>query len=186
MIAFISWSLVVTGLCIALAICVKAYNDLVRSKVIVRESYSGISTYLQQRNELIGAVSDLLGASIDHDHKLLTRLMEYLRLSRVAANMETQNIAFRGLNNILAQLPVLVHTDPLLSRNTDLLQLKAKLDSLEQDINHSRRHYNGAVRDYNQQVQVFPGNMVAKLFGFREEVFFLEDVLNNERQPATA
>ena len=180
----ISWSLVVALVCVAFAVCIKAYNGLVRRKVIVQESYSGVSTYLQQRNELVSAVNDLLGASISHDHMLLASLRACLQLSRVAADMETQNMASRAMNIILAQLPALVHTDPALSKNNDLLQLKCRLDSLEQDINHSRKYYNGAVRDYNQQVQVFPANMVAKLFGFREEVFFLEDVLNNELQPA--
>ncbi|MCK5578495.1 MAG: LemA family protein [Planctomycetes bacterium] len=40
----------------------------------------------------------------------------------------------------------------------------------------ARRFFNGNVRDYNKQVQMFPSNLVAGLFGFRVEDFFeIED-----------
>ena len=40
----------------------------------------------------------------------------------------------------------------------------------------ARSFFNGNVRDYNKQVQMFPSNLVAGLFGFRVEDFFeIED-----------
>ncbi len=40
----------------------------------------------------------------------------------------------------------------------------------------SRRYYNGAVRNLNVQIQSFPSNIVAQLFGFRlRDYFEIED-----------
>jgi LemA protein len=39
-------------------------------------------------------------------------------------------------------------------------------------ISQARRFYNANVRDLNTRIQVFPSNLIAAIFGFREEEFF--------------
>jgi len=50
--------------------------------------------------------------------------------------------------------------------------LQNTLTQIEQDIQNSRRYYNGAVREYNNKIVVFPNNLVAGMFGFTEEKYF--------------
>jgi LemA protein len=64
---------------------------------------------------------------------------------------------------------------PDLKANENFLRLQSDLAALEEKINQSRRYYNGTVREYNQSRAVFPKNVVAGMFGFQDEVFFLED-----------
>jgi LemA protein len=50
------------------------------------------------------------------------------------------------------------------------------LETLESEIQMSRRYYNGAARDLNIKVESFPSNLVANTFGFRQAEFFeIED-----------
>lgn len=44
------------------------------------------------------------------------------------------------------------------------------LEETEERIAYSRQFYNDAVTIYNNKLQAFPSNLVARVFGFREEV----------------
>lgn len=44
------------------------------------------------------------------------------------------------------------------------------LEETEERIAYSRQFYNDAVTIYNNKLQSFPSNIVARLFGFKEEV----------------
>jgi len=46
------------------------------------------------------------------------------------------------------------------------------LEGTENRITVARRDFNDAVQGYNLQVRRFPGNVLAKLFGFAEDKFF--------------
>ena len=43
---------------------------------------------------------------------------------------------------------------------------------IENDIENSRKYYNGTVKNYNIAILQFPNNIVASLFGFKEEKMF--------------
>ena len=44
------------------------------------------------------------------------------------------------------------------------------LEETEERIAYSRQFYNDAVTIYNNKLQAFPSNIVARIFGFKEEV----------------
>jgi LemA protein len=72
---------------------------------------------------------------------------------------------------------------PELKANTNFLELQRELSDTENKIQAARRFYNGNVRDYNTSLQVFPGNMIANLFGFKKSEFFDIDDNGVESQP---
>lgn len=52
------------------------------------------------------------------------------------------------------------------------MQLQEQLALLEDEIQLSRRYYNGTARDQNNRVLQFPGNLVARAFGFGKIEYF--------------
>ena len=46
------------------------------------------------------------------------------------------------------------------------------LSAVENDLAMSRRYYNGATRDFNTKIEVFPAVLVAGKFGFKEVGFY--------------
>jgi LemA protein len=70
---------------------------------------------------------------------------------------------------------------PELKANEGFLQLQSSLGELEDAIQKSRRYYNAIVREFNTALQVFPGSLVAGIFGFKPREFFtLEDEAQRE------
>ena len=50
--------------------------------------------------------------------------------------------------------------------------MSKQLVSIENDIENSRKYYNGTVKNYNIAILQFPNNIIASMFGFKEEKMF--------------
>jgi LemA protein len=56
---------------------------------------------------------------------------------------------------------------PDLKSNTNILQLQASLNEVEEQLSAARRTYNAAVLSFNNGVQLFPSNLIAAIRGLR-------------------
>ena len=80
------------------------------------------------------------------------------------------------LGRSLGRLIALSESYPELKSDRHFLELQRELSLTEDRIAASRRFYNSNVRELNSLRIQFPSNLVAGVFGFREERFFeLED-----------
>ncbi|MNC96909.1 LemA family protein [compost metagenome] len=50
--------------------------------------------------------------------------------------------------------------------------MQRDLADIEDQIQLSRRYYNGAVRDYNVMIEQVPSNLIASWFAFKKADFF--------------
>jgi LemA protein len=62
-----------------------------------------------------------------------------------------------------------------LKANEQFNRLMDELSGTENRINVERRKYNEAVQRYNTDIQLFPKNIAASMFGFQREEFFKAD-----------
>ena len=154
---------------------ISVYNILVKARILVQEAWSGIGSYLQQRNDVIPNMVEIVKGYAGHENKTLIEVTKWRNKSAMATTPEEQNIASTALNKSLIDLYQVTENYPDLKANQNFLKLQEDLAKLEQDINTSRRYYNGTVRNYNQQKAVFPKNIIASMFGFKDESFFQED-----------
>ncbi len=56
--------------------------------------------------------------------------------------------------------------------NQNFLQLQEELSDIENKLAASRRFFNAATTEYNNAVEAFPSNLIAKNFGFNREIMF--------------
>jgi LemA protein len=59
-----------------------------------------------------------------------------------------------------------------LKASKNFQKLQDQLSAFENDIQSARRYYNAAVREFNNAVQVFSSNIIAKIFDFKQCKFF--------------
>ena len=76
------------------------------------------------------------------------------------------------LTAALQGLKVSLEAYPNLKANENFLKLQEELSDIENKLAAVRRFFNGATTEYNNAVQTFPGNLVARNFGFNPEMFF--------------
>jgi LemA protein len=154
---------------------IRIYNELVKGRIVVQEGFSGVGTCLQQRNDLIPNLVETVKGYAGHENNTLIEVIKWRNQSAAATTPEEQNAASAGLNKALINVLSLAESYPELKASENFQALQQELSSIEEKINHSRRYYNGTVREYNQDIAVFPKNIVGGMFGFKPAVFFAED-----------
>jgi LemA protein len=150
------------------------YNQLTRRRILVREAWSGIGTFLQQRSDLIPNLVETVKGYALHESQTLADVVKWRNQAVSAKSPAEQAAADAGMNKALSGFFALAEQYPDLKANANFLSLQADLKELETKLNQSRRYYNGTVRDYNQAIAVFPNNLLAGVFGFRPETFLEE------------
>lgn len=153
------------------------YNRLVKQRLLVQEGWSGIGTFLQQRNDLIPNLVETVKGYALHESSTLTDVIKWRnQLQAGAGGSPAQQMeASNQLNAALGKFFALAEDYPELKANQNFLQLQQDLKEIETSLNQSRRYYNATVRNFNSSVEVFPSNLVASLFSFKAAPFFEEN-----------
>jgi len=154
---------------------ISVFNRLARSQVLVHEGWSGIGTFLQQRNDLIPNLVEVVKGYAGHENKTLTDVIKARNESITALTPEAQIEAAKHMGQALINFKSLSEQYPALQANQNFLQLMAEVDEMEDKINQARRYYNGTVREFNTILVVFPNNLLAGMFNFKAAPFFQEE-----------
>ena len=97
---------------------------------------------------------------------------------RVFDEMKANNQITGALNKLFA----LSEAYPELKANENFMSLQRDLKDIEDKISYARQFYNDSVMTYNNKVQMFPTNIIANIFNFKESKFF---EIENEKDKET-
>ncbi len=150
------------------------YNGLVKSRNMAEEAWSGIDVQLKRRADLIPNLIETVKGYATHEKSTLE---EVVALRNKAQAVPTGDVAGRAaaeglLGQALGRVVALAEAYPDLKANENFLELQRSLETVEGEIQMSRRYYNGAARDLNVKVESFPSNLVAGQFGFAKKPYF--------------
>lgn len=148
------------------------YNKLVRLTALVEEGWSGIDVQLKKRYSLIPNLVETVKGYASHEQETFEKVVKARNLAQSATTLESQQVAENQLNKALVNLFALSEQYPELKANQNFLKLQEELSVIEQDIEKSRRYYNGTVREKNILVDSFPSSILANAFGFVKSRFF--------------
>ena len=157
------------------AFVIATYNTLVRLRNKVKNAFAQIDTQLQRRFDLIPNLVETVKGFATHERELLENVAAsrsgYMNASTNGEKMAINNQLTSNLRSLFA----VVESYPELKANVNFLQLQDELSETEDKVTYARQFYNDAVTIYNDKIQMFPGNLVAGIFGFREEELFNSD-----------
>jgi LemA protein len=158
-----------------------AYNRFVRLRVRAEESWRDVDTQLKRRWDLIPNVMETVKGYATHEREVFERVTQARAQGQAATTPKEQQAADAQLRGAMLNLFAVAEAYPQLRANENFLQLQASLGEIEDAIQKSRRYYNAVVRDFNTAIEVFPGNLIAGMFGFKPREFFaLEDEAQRE------
>jgi len=167
---------VLLGLLALIALwAVRAYNNLVLNRQRVEEGWSGVDVQLRRRANLIPNLVETVKGYATHEQDTLEKITELRRQSdsAEAAGDTTKRAAAEGqMSGALMHLFAVAENYPDLKANQNFLDLQSNLTEIEEQIQLSRRYYNGAVRQLNVLVESVPSNLIANNFGFQKAVYF--------------
>ncbi len=151
---------------------VSIYNGLVKLRNQVKNAWSQIDVQLKRRHDLIPNLIETVKGYMKHERETLENITEARSRAMGADSVADKAKAESELNGAMSKFFVVVENYPDLKANQNFLSLQEELTSTENKISFSRQNYNDQVLFYNNKIQMFPSNIVAGMFGFKEEVFF--------------
>lgn len=162
--------LVVIGLVAVWA--VYAYNRFVTLSVRIKEAWSDIDVQLKRRYDLIPNLVETVKGYATHEAGTLEKVTE-MRTRAMNATAPADKAEAEGmLSGALKSLFAVSENYPNLKANENFLSLQGELSDTENKIQAARRFYNSVVQDLNASTQMFPGNLIAGMFGFKAAEFF--------------
>ena len=171
------WVILLIIVCVG-AYGIMVYNNLVKNRQLVEEGWSGIDVQLKRRANLIPNMVEAVKGYVGHENETLTAVTEARAAIQGAGSADPQE---RGrlegiLSGALGKLIAVAEDYPDLKADSSFLELQNALQATEDEIQLSRRYYNGTVRNMNTLVESFPSNIVANMFQFfKAEYFELEN-----------
>ncbi|MFT4310043.1 MAG: LemA family protein [Candidatus Woesearchaeota archaeon] len=156
------------------------YNGLVRLRNQVKNAFAQIDVQLKRRNDLIPNLVDTVKGYMKHEKEILENVTKARSAVMNAGSVDAKAKASGELSNTLKSLFAVAENYPNLKANENFLQLQEELTGTENKIAYSRQHYNDMVMYFNTKIEVFPSNIIAGTFGFKQETAF--EATQQERQ----
>lgn len=168
-----------TGLIIVLVVIavvvlfvISMYNSLIQLRNRVKNAWSQIDVQLKRRHDLIPNLIETVKGYMKHEREIMENITKYRSQAMEAGSVGEKAKAEGLLGGALGQLRVQVENYPDLKANQNFLALQEELTSTENKISFARQSYNDQVLFYNNKIQMFPSNIIAGTFNFKEEEFF--------------
>ncbi len=159
---------------------ISIYNSLTRMRQRIKEAFSDIETQLKRRYDLIPNLVNTVKGYMKHEKELLENVTRARSQAMNAQNIQDKQEAENMLTNTLKSLFAVAENYPDLKASQNFLQLQDELSDTENKIQAARRFYNTQVRDYNIKLQIFPNNIIVKMFRFTPEEYF--EIENEEER----
>lgn len=151
---------------------ISIYNRLVRLRNTMKASWSDIDVQCKKRYDLVPNLVETVKGYASHEKSVFENVTQARSMAMQATTPAEMAKAENMLRDTLKSLFAVAEAYPELKANTNFLQLQSQLQELENQIEAARRYYNAVVRDFNTQIEAFPSNLVASVFGFKQGDFF--------------
>ncbi|MGV3609836.1 MAG: LemA family protein [Fluviicola sp.] len=147
-------------------------NRLVSLKNNRESAFADIDVQLKQRYDLIPQLLGAVKGYMNHESEVLTRVTEarsgYLRAGTIAEKIEAENKMTSAMNGFNIQLEAY----PDLKANTNFMHLQQEIGDMENKLAAVRRFFNSSTKEYNNGIEQFPSNIIAKRKGYKTEPMF--------------
>ncbi len=158
------------------------YNSFVKAEEKMTQAWSQVENVYQRRMDLVPNLIEVVKSYSDYESQTLIEVVEARAklVSNVNLNPESitqeQLLEFENtqqlLGNAVNDVIVSIENYPDLKAAEAYQTFLAQYAGCENRIYVERTRYNEMVQDYNKSIRSFPGNLIAKWFGFEPQPYF--------------
>ena len=158
---------IIIGLLVVILIYVLiTYNGLIKSNNLVKEAFSTMDVYLKKRWDLIPNLVEVVKAYAKHEKETIEKITTLRKNTYESMSIDKKINVNEELTQDLSKIMIISENYPDLKSSQNFIELSHELTEIEDEIANSRKYYNGTVRIFNNKVQMFPSNLVARIFEF--------------------
>jgi LemA protein len=169
--SIIFW-IILAVIIIAIIWVIAVFNGLVKLKNRAKEAFSDIDVQAKRRYDLIPNLVETVKGYAAHEKELFEKVTLARAKAMGAGDIKGKAEAENQLSQTLKSLFAISENYPDLKASVNFLELQRELTDTEDKIQAARRFYNTNVRDLNIQIESFPANIIASMFGFKHMDLF--------------
>ena len=166
-----SW-VAIGAVVLLLVFFVALYNRVVALAQRRKNAFSDIDVQLKLRQDLVPNLVETVKGYAGHEKELLENVTKARTAAMQGGSIAERVPAEAALGGAVMKLMAVAENYPQLKADANFRQLQAELSDIENKIAAARRFFNNATGEYNTAIQQFPAVVIARMMGFREEVFF--------------
>lgn len=163
----ISLGVIVLILVLIFAAGAGIYNSIISKHESITAKWAQVENQLQRRADLIPNLVNTVKGYAAHEKSVFENIAAARSQWGAAKTPEEKVAAAGAMDSALARLLLVVENYPNLKADQTFLALMDELAGTENRISVERMRYNEGVRDYNVTVRIFPGNIIAGMFGYK-------------------
>ncbi|MBP7056550.1 MAG: LemA family protein [Candidatus Omnitrophica bacterium] len=143
------------------------YNNIVSLHENITANWAQIDNQIQRRADLIPNLVNSVKGYAAHEKTVFDDVTK-ARSQWAGARSVDEKVAAAGtMDSALARLIAVSENYPQLKADQVFLKLMDELAGTENRIAVERMRYNESVKQFNVTVRIFPGNIVAGIFGYK-------------------
>ncbi len=171
-------TLILLGLLVLIVVfLIGIFNRFAKNRNVVNDAWSNIDVALKRRYDLIPNLVETVKGYAKHEKSTLEEVIKARNAAMEVpkGDINAQIKAENQLQQTLRSIFALSEAYPDLKANVNYLDLQEKLNLIEENLERSRRYYNGSVRENNTYGESFPGVLFASTFKYQHFDFFETD-----------
>lgn len=151
---------------------IAAYNGFVKLVNRTKEAWADIDVQLKRRYDLIPNLVETVKGYATHEREAFENVTKARAQALGAQSVHDKEVADNMVTSALKSIFAIAEAYPQLRAVESFTKLQDELSDTENKIQAARRFYNGNVRDLNTKIEMFPANIIAKIFKFQKQEFF--------------
>ena len=159
------------------------YNSFIILRNRIKNAWAQIDVELKRRYDLIPNLINAVKGYMKHEKDVFESVVKARTSAMDASTVKQQGEAETELTKSLKTLFAVMENYPELKSDQNVAKLQEELTSTENRIAFSRQFYNDIVMRFNSGIQVFPANIIAGIFNFKAEEYFVINTPEEKEVP---
>jgi len=191
----IIWLIASIFIAIILFILIKSwiaiYNKFIYWRTKAERKFADIDVIMQQRKDMIYALAQVAKKYSIHEYKTIKEAIEARSKWTKDTSLSEKIKNTEKLENSFAKIQAVFERYPNLKANSIYRRVmgQGSISRIESRLRKARLAYNKTAQEYNERVQRFPRNIVAKIHGFKvipylnfgyQELYKPKEIFNEE------
>ena len=150
------------------------YNYFINRRQSIKTQWSNIKTEYQRRADLFYNIVQAVKSHMKFEKGTLT---EVTKLRNINFGNTPKDAAKKmgELEGVFSRLMMVTENYPDLKSGEQYQKFIDEARITEDRVNVARTDYNDVVREYNIAIKSFPANILARMWSFNEEKFYLNE-----------
>ncbi len=156
----------------ALFYVMSVYNGLQVLKTQIKASIQEIGNQLKRQASLIPNLEASVKAYMSHEKgifQMLTDARKSITSASESGNTSDIGKAIDKIQALASRISIVMESNPQMQADKTVTKFMDELTDTADKMMYSRRSLIDLSQDFNQKLVTFPSNLVANMFGFKEE-----------------